>query len=460
MAKSYLILIAALAIAAASCSTKPAVSASRPVRLTTTETLEITSGVKIAEKIHLPAGFLPIRGRPPMWLENGTEIGVVGTIGGNVIVLGFSGPRWQHSRILAAARGPGAAEQGRIVDLAASPNGMTLASAVQVAGRDRLDVILRDLIATGPGQPVTSFDGTYRLAAMQWINNATIAIELRPNPQPKLPRAVEPSELPPGAPAQSLAPRPSKGLQLIVVTGPGSVAPLNLKCPISTIQWSPGGRYGVAAGDADAPPAIIDRGRSKCTRYGSEPPVKVLGWSPVKHSEFLAVQPVPLAHSAGVFSFDIKHNRTRPVAISSGAAAFIETGAILAYGNQKLRWNMIERHPLIPVIAEIAQLHNSGAAQIDIKQLGFQTVPPMMLASTMAYTPDSDRAAIIAYAPALPVPMRKVLIYSLRTDGAFQIAYGPARGVVELSWSPGGTKLAILDGDQRGSRLTIVMPPG
>lgn len=460
MVKSYLILIAALAIAAASCSTKPAVSAPRPVRLATTETLEITSGVRIAEQIHLPAGFLPVRGRPPMWLENGTEIGVVGTIGGDVIVLGFSGPGWHHSRILAAARGARAAEPGRIVDLASSPNGMTLASAVQVAGKDRLDVILRDLIATGPGQPVTSFDGTYRLAAMQWLNNATIAIELRPNPQPKLPPAVNPADLPPGAQPQSPPPQPSKGLQLIVVTGPGSVAPLNLKCPISTIQWSPTGRYGVAAGDAEAPPAIIDRARSTCTRYGSEPPVKVLGWSPARHSEFLAVQPVPVAHSAGVFSFDIKHNRTRLVAISSGAAAFTETGAILAYGNQKLRWKIIERRPLTPVIAEVAQMHHTGSSQIDIKQLGFQTVPPMMLASTMTYTRGSDRAAIITYAPALPVPMRKVLIYSLRSDAAFQIAYGPARGIVELSWSPGGKELAILDGDERGSRLTVVLPPG
>jgi hypothetical protein len=97
---------------------------------------------------------------------------------------------------------------------------------------------------------------------------------------------------------------------------------------------------------------------------------------------------------------------------------------------------------------------------VDIKQLGFQTVPPMLLASTMAYSRRSDRAAIVTYAPALPVAMRKIIIYSLRSDGAFQIAYGPARGLAEASWSPDGRSLAILDGDARGTTLTIVLPPG
>lgn len=459
MTKSHLTLIAAAAIAAASCAAKPAISRPRPVRLNTTETLEITRGVKVVETIRLPAGFLPIPGRPPLWLQNGTEIGVVGTIEGNVVVLGFSGPKWHHSRILAAARGKGAAETGRIIDLAPSPNGMTLATAVQVAGADRLDVILRDLIASGPGQPVTSFDGTYQLASLQWLNNGTIAVELRPNPEPAPAAEIAQSQAAPGELAPQPPPKPSKGLQIIVVTGPGSVAPLTLKCPISTIQWNPEGRFGVAEGDSTAPPAIIDRGHSTCTRYDAPPPVKVLDWSPQNPSEFLAVQRVPAAHSAGVFSFDIRHNRTKLIAVSSGAAAFTETGDILAYGSQRLRWKKIERNPLSAVIAEVAQLH-PNSSRTDIKQLGFQTVPPMMLASTMRYSRNSNRAAIVAYAPALPVPMRKVIIYSLRSEQAFQIAYGPARGVVELSWSPGGGTLAVLDGDPSGSRLTLLLPPG
>jgi hypothetical protein len=459
MARSYLILLAALALIAASCSTNPPLSPSHAPRLYGTATLTITTGVNVTAAVRMPAGFEPVAGRPPMWLQNGTEIAVVGTEHGNVIVLGFSGPGWKNSRILAAAHGKDAAEEGRIVDLAASPNGITLASAVQVAGANRLDVILRDLIATGAGQPVTSFDGTYSLASMQWLNNGTIAMALRPNPEPPPLPEVNPDEVPPGELPPSPPPKPSEGLQIIVVSGPGSVAPLRVDCPVSVIQWSPEGRYGVAAGDSVAPPAIIDRAHATCTRFNSAPPVKVLGWSPMSNAEFLSVQPVTAAHSAGVFSYDIKRAQAKLIAVSSGAAAYTETGSILAYGSQKLRWKMIERQPLTVVTAEIANFP-TGESRVDIKQLGFQTVPPMLLQSTMTYSRDSDRAAIVTYAPAVPVPMRKIIIYSLRSDDAFQIAYGPARGVAELSWSPNGHALAILDGDASGSTLTILVPPG
>jgi hypothetical protein len=459
MTRSYLILFAALALAAASCSTSPPLSPSRPPHLYGTATLMITTGVPVTATIHLPPGFQPVAGRPPMWLQNGTEIGVVGTENSNVVVLGFSGPGWKNSRVLAAAQGKDAAEEGRIVDLAPSPNGITLATAVQVAGKDRLDVILRDLIATGSGQPVTSFDGTYSLASMQWLNNGTIAIELRPNPEPEPPPAVNPAEVPPGELPPSTPPKPSEGLQIIVVTGPGSVAPLHVGCPISAIQWSPGGRYGVAAGDSVAPPAIIDRAHGTCTRLNSPPPVTVLGWSPHDNGEFLSIQPVPAAHSAGVFRYDIKSAQAKLIAVSSGAAAYTETGSILAYGNQKLRWKMLERQPLKVVTAEVATFP-ATESRVDIKQLGFQTVPGMLLRSAMAYSRNSDRAAIVTYAPAVPVPMRKMLVYSLGSDNAFQIAYGPAKGVAEVSWSPSGRSLAILDGDAAGSTLTIVLPPG
>jgi hypothetical protein len=459
MTRSYLILFAALALTAAACSTNPPLSPSRAPHIYGTATLTITTGVPVTASVPLPPGFQPIAGRPPMWLQNGTEIGVVGTENSNVIVLGFSGPGWKNSRVLAAARGKDAAEQGRIVDLAASPNGITLASAVQVAGANRLDVVLRDLIASGAGQPVTSFDGTYSLASMQWLNDGTIAMELRPKPEPAPLPALDPNEAPPGELPPSSPPKPSEGLQLIVVTGPGSVAPLRLNCPISTIQWNPEGRYGVAAGDSVAPPAIIDRAHSTCTRLDSAPPVTVLSWSPSVNGEFLSVRPVPAAHSAGVFKYDIKTAATKLIAVSSGAAAYTQTGSILAYGSQKLRWKMIERQPLSVVTAEVATFP-TDESRVDIKQLGFQTVPPMLLRSTMAYSRDTDRAAIVTYAPAVPVPMRKILIYSLGSENAFQIAYGPAKGITELGWSPGGRSLAIVDGDASRSTLTIVLPPG
>src|SRR5215472_945224 len=233
-------LAAAIALAACS-SAKPPVS-SPPVSIATSPALAITNGVHVLASLPLPTGFEPIEGRPPQWLQNGTEIAVTGTIAGHVTVIGLSGQGWRNRRILAAETGPDAAEQGSIVDAAASPDGMTLATAVALPAERRLDIVLRDLIASGPGHPITYFDGVYDLVSMHWLTNSTLAIALRPQPEPSPPplTASQDSEEPIAPP-----PRPSAGLQLLVVTGAGSVAPLTLPCAISALQWSPRGVYAV-----------------------------------------------------------------------------------------------------------------------------------------------------------------------------------------------------------------------
>src|SRR6516225_6979405 len=185
MVRPFLIgipLAAAIALAACS-SAKPPV-ASPPVSIAVSPALSITNGVHVLASLPMPLGFEPIAGRPPQWLQNGTEIAVTGTIAGHVTVLGLSGQGWRSQRILAAEIGPGAAEQGNIVEAAASPDGMTFATAVAVPGERRLDIVLRDLIASGPGHSVTSFDGVYDLVSMHWLSNSTIAIALRARPEP------------------------------------------------------------------------------------------------------------------------------------------------------------------------------------------------------------------------------------------------------------------------------------
>ena len=112
--------------------------------------------------VEMPDGFAPIPTRPPIWLEEGEEIGVVGTQAGHTIMYGLGGAGWRTGRILAAESGPGAAEEGTIADLAASPNGLTLATAMVAPGGNRVDVIVRDLIATGPGSVIASFNGQLR----------------------------------------------------------------------------------------------------------------------------------------------------------------------------------------------------------------------------------------------------------------------------------------------------------
>ena len=450
------ILFAAV-VAFAACSSSKPPPPSRPVSVAGTSTLAITNGVRVMASLPLPPGFSPIEGRPPLWLQSGTEIGVIGTVDGHVVVLGLSGQGWRNQRIIAAEIGPSAAEPGRILDATASPDGMTFATAVAAAGEKHLDIVLRDLIASGPGHPITSFDGLYDLVSMHWLSNTTIAIVLRPRPEAEPTPAIAPEQSADVA-AQPPPPKPSAGLQLLVVTGAGSVAPMPLSCPVSVLQWSPHGVYAVGMGDAKAPPVLIDRRKSTCTPLHATAPVEVLSWEPESESSFLFVQTVE-GKNRGVFEHDIPTGKDRLIAVASGAASYVANGPILAYGNQKLTWKSLADNPLQPVIAELAEF-NPDKPEIDVRQLGFRTVPPMLETSTMVYTHSTDRILLQTYEPAVPVAMRKLIVYAERVDSAFQIAFGPAKGMVQASWSPHGHWIAILDGDATGSMLTIISPPG
>lgn len=457
MVRSSLIgILLATAFAFAACSSSKPPTPSRPVSVAGTSTLAITNGVRVMASLPMPPGFAPIEGRPPLWLQSGTEIGIVGSADGHVVVLGLSGAGWRNQRVIAAEVGPDAAEQGSIVDAAASPDGMTFATAVAVAGEKRLDIVMRDLIAAGPGHPITSFDGLYDLVSMHWLSNSTIAITLRPRPETEATPVAQPEESSEAAPPPP--PKPSAGLQLLVVTGAGSVAPMPLSCPVSVLQWSPHGVYAVGMGDAKTPPVLLDRRKSTCTTLAASAPVEVLSWDPETENSFLFVQTVE-GKNRGVFEHDIRTGKDRLIAVASGAASYVANGPILAYGNQKLTWKSLQENPLQPVIAELAEF-NPDKPEIDVRQLGFRTVPPMLENSTMTYTHPTDRILLQTYEPAVPVAMRKLIVYAERVDSAFQVAFGPAKGMVQTSWSPHGHWIAILDGDATNSMLTIISPPG
>jgi hypothetical protein len=457
MSRSYFIVILALASGLSACSTAASPKAPAPPFLSRSATLEVTNGIKVLTQVAMPDGFVPIAGRPPMWLQNGAEIGVVGTEGQHTIVYGLGGPGWRTGRVLAAETGPRAAETGTLVDIAPSPDGLTLATAMVTPDGKRLDVISRDLIATGPGQVIASFDGPYDFASLSWLNRATIALALRRHPEP-------PDEAPPKSEKSDDSvyeppKNPADGLQLIVMTGAGSVAPLKLSCPMSALSWSEHGVYAVGQGDAGAPPVIIDRRKSTCTRFHLHEPIHVLDWSSDDEGSFLYVGPDPSHHSLGVYMYNIATGAEKLMAISSPAASFTDGGDVISLGSQKLTFRGAIEHPEQPMLAQVA-ISQVEQNEVDLKSLGFDTVPAMLAESTMIYSKGSDDAAMQIFAPSLPVPWRKIVTYSLRTDSAFLVAAGAARGTVTMSWSPKGRWVALLDGDRAtGTVLSVLIPP-
>ena len=461
MPRFLLISILALtAVSAAACATVNPPAPRPPPFVAHSTTLAVTNGIKVLTNVQLPAGFAPIATRPPMWLQEGVEIGVVGTQGGHTIMYGLSGAAWRTGRILAAEAGPGAAEEGTIADIAASPNGLTLATAMVVPGAGRLDVIIRDLIATGPGNVIATFNGNYDSISISWLNNATIAVALRRHPEP--PAAAGADEAPKPAEDQTDNQPPlnrADGLQLLVITGAGSVLPLKVSCPMSRLSWSAHGVYAVGQGDSGARPMIIDRRNATCTRFHIARPIHVLDWDPDDEGSFLYVGPDPSRNTVGVYKYNIATGAEHLIGVSTGASSFAAGSDTVTLGHQDLTFARAIERPRESLLAQIA-IAQADLSKIDVKSLGFNTWPEMFAQSTIVYSKGSDEAAMQIFAPSLPVPWRKIVAYSLRYDSAFLLAEGPARGTVTMSWSLLGRWLAFLDGDATaGTVLTVLEPP-
>ncbi|HXW84775.1 MAG TPA: hypothetical protein VEJ86_10250, partial [Candidatus Binataceae bacterium] len=312
--------------------------------------------------------------------------------------------------------------------------------------------------ASSPGHPIAIFAGSYDSVSMSWLSLTSIAVALRarPQPSPAQPGAETPSS---GEPPAAAPPRPSAGLQVVVVAGAGSVAPITLPgCQMSTLSWSVHGIYAVGEGDSVAPPVLIDRRHTTCREFPGRRPIQVLAWSANEEGSFLYTQPT-VGGVPSVFKYDIDHDRNTLIAVSTSAATFLANGAIIAVGNQELRERQAASHPNDATIAQIA-LIDPSQSEVDLKTLGFATTPAMLARSSLTYTSETNRAAIESYSPAEPLPLRKILTYSVASENAFQAAFGPARGVVELSWSPKGRWLAIEDGDASHSAVTVLTPPG
>ena len=463
MPRSVFILILAFTVVSfASCSSsEPAPKPGPPPFVARSTTLAVTNGIKVLTNVAMPQGFSPIPSRPPMWMQNGEEIGVVGTQGGHTIVYGLGGAAWRTGRILAAETGPSAAEEGTIADVGVSPNGLTLATAMVAPGGDRVDVIVRDLIATGPGNVIANFNGRYDSISMSWLNDATIALALRQHPEPPEESGAS-EEAPKSDPDQpDVEPPPTRadGLQLIVITGAGSVAPLKLSCPMSPLSWSAHGVYAIGQGDAGTPPVIIDRRASTCKRFHIRQPIHVLDWDKNDEGSFLYVGPDPTGHTIAVFKYNIASGTEHRMGVSTGAAAFASGSDTVTLGNRELSFKQAIERPQQPVTAQVA-VAQADLTEIDVKSLGFDTWPEMLAQSTMSYSKGADEAAMQIYAPSKPVPWRKIVTYSVHYDSAFLLAEGPAQGIVTMSWSLRGRWLAFLDGDATtGTVMTVLAPP-
>ncbi len=398
-----------------------------------TATMDLTPGIMINGLVETPPGFTPIVGQPPLWLEGGKELALTGTLQGRTEVLGFSGAAYKRMRLVAADGGPGA-PHGKIVGLAASPDGLTLAVAEAEPGR--MEIVLRYVISNGGQNSVASFDGNFHAVSLTWLAPNTLAVGLAGEP------AASPAE--------------AGGLYLVHVLGAVTVEEVKLSCPPSMLVFSPDARFAVGEGDEHTPASLFDSRNGNCHQVSPDGPVRVLGWAPGS-SAFLYSTPAGRGHGAGVFRYDIIHGKTELVAVSSSAAAYTGDGVVMALGNRDLNPQIAASSPDKRMTAQIASfIPRQGRMIVD--SLGIPTTPAMMMASTMTYSHGFAELALQLYVDGPAGPRREIVTFSILDRKAFVLASGGVNGVVVIGWAPAANHLMIFDGDGATGALAVITP--
>jgi hypothetical protein len=419
-----------------------------PAKLLHTGTMDLTAGIALDALVKTPPGFAPIAGQPPLWLQGGKEIALVGTLDGRTQVLGFSGGGYKKMRLVAADGGPGASH-GKIVGLAASPDGMTLAVAEAEPGR--VEIVLRYVISNGGESSVASFDGSFHAVSLNWMAPHTLAVGLAGEPTAP---SADSGSMRPGAPGGS--PAQAGGLFLIHVVGAVTVEQIKLACQVSMLVFSPDMRFAVGEGDSQTPPSLFDSRNGDCWQVTLEGPIRVLGWAP-EDAAFLYSAPPGRARGPGVYRYAIATGKTELIAISSGAAAYTGAGIIMALGNRALNAQTAMSAPDRRVTAEIASF-NPKEKQSLVITLGTPTTPSMMMASTMTYSHGFAELALQLYVAGPDGPIREIITYSIIDRKAFVLASGPFRGTAVIAWSPHANQLVVFDGDGTTGALAIITP--
>ncbi len=426
-------LIVLLNFGAASCSLLGHEKPSAPPITRHTATMDLTPDININALVATPPGFTPIAGEPPMWLQGAKEVALVGTLEGRTEVLGFGGANYRKVRLVAADGGPGA-PNGKIVGLAASPDGLTLAVAEAEPGR--IEIVVRYVISNGGQNSVASFDGNFHAVSLTWLAPDTLAVGM----------AGEPG----AAPAQA------GGLYLIHVLGAITVEQVKLTCPLSMLVFSPEARFAVGEGDHQTPPALFDSRNGSCRPIGVDGPIRVLGWAPGSGA-FLYSTPAGSGHGAGVFRYSIASRKTDLIAVSSGAAAYTGGGIVMALGNRDLNPLSAASSPDRRVTAQIASFSPKQKETL-VDTLGTPTTPAMMMASTMTYSHGFAELALQLFVAGPAGPMREIITFSIIDRKAFVLASGPFRGVAVIGWSPSANRLVIFDGDGTTGAFAVITP--
>jgi len=418
--------------------------------------------VPVIATIALPAGFTS-EGWPPLWFQGGA-LGVIARRSGRVFLLGYGGLAFQQQQVLAPGDSPDD-RNGVVLDLAENPKQTMLAIAIGHPDDGHLDITVRNVSENQPPHRLIRLDGHFLAAGLSWIDFATLALGIIP--QPPTPEAtptaiLRASPTPSPTPAQ---PALKAGLYAVSLHRGSPIRKIEVHCAhrvdFTHSVWSPDGRYALVDSGAP-PPVLIDRISLECEDLNipADQRFRLIGWSQDSARFLYALSAAGnyLGRMSGFFEYDLASGQIQTIAVPAAAAIYLQGGMIAALGNRKLNPRLVATTPDLLLPAEVA-LIDSRLSSIMIAPLGFDTAAVALLNGGLAYSQIAEQLAIqlLFLDRAGPTPL--IVGFFPETRKVSPIAAAQAGSLLAMSWSPIGDLLAVLDITATPPILTVLSPP-
>ena len=414
----------------------------------------------------LPAGFIS-EGWPPLWFQGG-EVAVIAHRRTRVFVLGFGGPGFQQQQVLAPGEGP-ASRSTFVFDLAENRKQTMLALALGHLDDNHLDVTVQNVSDNQPPHRVAHIEGSFAAVGLSWIDSATLALGVIPQPMTPTPTATPDSDETP-TPSPTASPTPAEthldaGLYAVSIHRDAPIRKIRLACPrpmdFTHTVWSPDGRRAVVDSGAP-PPMLIDRISTECRSLNipAGQRFRLIGWSPDSAHFLYALSNSGgyLGGLTGFFEYDPDSGQSQTIAAPAAAAVYIQGGDIAALGSRKLNPRLLASTPDQLLSAELA-LIDPRMSQITIAPLGFQTPATSLLGGALAYSDLSEELAVQLFFPDPAGSVPLIVSFFPQTRKVKPIVTGKPGSVLRMAWSPIGDLLAVLNVSATPPVLTILSPP-
>lgn len=419
--------------------------------------LQPASGVAIDTRLPLANGFSLVGPWPPLWVGE-DEVALLGKRAGHLTLVAFMGDRFSQTRTLIDLPSAG---KRTLMDFALGPAHKRFAVAFATGSQLELQI----LPANGKGAPKTmaTLKGDYLHASVKWLDPKTLMIG-----------AVEKSGEEDGSGDQNGAEPPNTRPRLMghlyLLSPSASSAPTDFdpgcRGAINPLQlhWNAKGSLAIAYGGAAGNRRwyLIEHERSRCSALDLRGliPVRFLQWGPASARFLFTAVPrnTPAPAALGVFEYSIRHHAAYLIARPAAAAAFTEGTQIVALGSRNLKPPTLARNPDLLMPAEVGGL-NAARSELRLVPLGVTVRAASLMNGLITYSAAHKMAIIGLYAPGAGGDFPALLWLSASLERAGVIASGESHGLLIPSWSPDGSKIAVIAGTPEHPLAAILQSP-